>query len=98
MPDKAEKQRRKELQAEYTRKQQEEFRNSLPMGDMEFNLLFDFLEEQLSENECDNTMALTKAWLEVNNPGNEDKTLAWLADHGGYCDCEVLMNVTEYFE
>lgn len=98
MPDKSEKQKRKDLQEEYTRKQQEEFNNSLPMGRMLFTDLFDFLDKELSEQECDNELTLTKAWIEVNNPDNADKIIRWLRDHGGYCDCEVLMNTEEYFE
>jgi len=34
------------------------------------------------------TITILKGW------GNFDllKTIHWLQDHGGYCDCEVLMN------
>ena len=99
MPTKEEKERRKALQQEYQHKQQQaEFEAGLPMGRMLFTDLFNFLDEQLSENECDNDMTLTKAWLEVNSPGNAGQVLKWLAKHGGYCDCEVLMNVEECFE
>lgn len=97
MPDKSEKQKRKELREEYSRKQREEFQNGLPMGNMLFTDLFGFLDEKLSEQECDNELTLTKAWIEVNSPENANEIIRWLQDHGGYCDCEVLMNVEEYF-
>lgn len=98
MTDKSDKQKQKELREEYKRKQREEFENSLPMGRMLFTDLFDFLDERLSEQECDNKLTLTKAWLEVNSPENADEVIRWLREHRGYCDCEVLMNVEESFE
>jgi hypothetical protein len=97
MPTKSEKEAHKALRADLAAKQQREFYESLPMADILFADLFDFLDGQLSETECDHEMTHTKAWLEANCPENADAVLAWLADHGGYCDCEVLMNVEEYF-
>lgn len=90
--------RRKALHGEQTEKQRREFLESLPMAGMWFTDLFLFLREQLSEKECDNEMTLTKVWLEVNCPENAEGVMKWLADHGSYCDCEVLMNVEEYFK
>lgn len=98
MPTKTEKNRRKALHAEQAKKQHREFLESFPMAGMLFTDLFHFLKEQLSEEDCDDEMPLTKAWLEVNCPENTEGVLKWLAAHGGYCDCEVLMNVEEYFE
>lgn len=40
---------------------------------------------------CDNTLRMTMQWLYAHGRPVEDD-LAWLADHGGYCDCEVLLN------
>ena len=97
MSGKTEKRMIEQMQAEYARKVQEIADTKFPMGRAEFMCLFEFLEEQVAEHECDNEMRFTKAWLEVNDPGNADAILKWLGDHGGYCDCEVLMNVTRYF-
>ena len=58
--NKDEKQRRKELRNELRRKEREEFEKSLPMGRAFFQDLFDFLDEQLSEHECDETTGLTE--------------------------------------
>ena len=43
---------------------------------------------------CDGTLRLTKAWLKehFNNRDEEENALAYLMEHGGYCDCEVLAN------
>jgi hypothetical protein len=97
MPTKNDKESREALRAELTAKQRREFYGSLPMAGMLFTDLFHFLRERLSGQECDRETTLTKAWLEVNCPGNAGAVLEWLAEHGGYCDCEVLMNVEELF-
>lgn len=68
------------------------------MTHMLFIDLFDFLDNTLSDEECDNTMRLTRSYLAENQVENTDEVLKWLSEHGGYCDCEVLMNVEEYFE
>lgn len=94
MPTKSE----KAQHAGLAEKQRAEFFGSLPMAGMLFTDLFSFLREQLSQEDCDNDMTLTEAWLAVNCPENADGVLKWLADHGGYCDCEVLMNVAEYLK
>jgi malonyl CoA-acyl carrier protein transacylase len=97
MPDKSEKQRRKELLDAMKTKSREEFIKNLPMGIEKFKRLFDYLDEELSENDCDDTNKLTRDFLEKNGQQNIETVLEWLADHGGYCDCEILANVEELF-
>jgi len=92
--DKAEKKR---LQAEYQRKQQEQFEQSLPMSKELFHQLFDFLDEKLGESDCDDDLQLTKEFLRSNGV-SEETVLPWLLEHGGGCDCEVLNNIEECFE
>ena len=41
---------------------------------------------------------LTKTFLKQIEADNIDNILEWLADKGGYCDCEILGNVEEQFE
>ena len=60
--------------------------------------LFDYLENQLEEQECDNSLRHTKAWLADNIPQQQHSAvLDELEDMGGYCDCEVLMNCYEEY-
>lgn len=75
-----------------------EFENSLPMSRDKFKLLFDYLDEKLNEQGCDDTNALTMSFLLQFSNETAEKVLAWLADHGGKCDCEILANVEEQFE
>jgi hypothetical protein len=54
--------------------------------------LFDFLRNELDHRPCDNTLHHTKAFAEQHGLffGELAQTLN---DFGGYCDCEVLLNV-----
>lgn len=93
-----EKERRKQLRDELRKKQDEEFENSLPMDRNVFEKLFDDLDHQLGKMSCDDTNTLTAAFLKKNKIMNMEHVLSWLAENGGYCDCEILANVEEKFE
>ena len=61
--------------------------------------LFEYLEEQLENTDCDHTLYHTKRWLEENLSQNEIKVaIAEITDMGGYCDCEVLLNCYEEYD
>lgn len=98
MPDKSEKERRKQIMDDLKKKADQEFESSLPISRENFKKLFDHLDIELSDKGCDDTNVLTKTFLLQSNVENIDKVLEWLADHGGYCDCEILANVEEQFE
>ena len=53
-----------------------------------------YFAEGMREHGCDNTSRATKAWAR-----REEVPWAWLRDaleeRGGFCDCEVLLNVLE---
>lgn len=83
--------------AEYKRKQKEAFLSSLPMSEALFRELFDYLDEQLEEQGCQDDLRLTEAFLSKHDC-NAEAVLEWLEDHGGCCDCEVLANVEEEFD
>lgn len=83
--------------AEYKRRQKEAFLASLPMPEALFRELFDHLDEQLEEQDCQDDLRLTEAFL-AEHGCDAQAVLAWLQDHGGSCDCEVLANVEEEFD
>ena len=89
------KQNRKAI-AEYKQKQRETFLASLPMSPELFQLLFDFLDEQLEENGCQHRFTLTEAFLEANLV-DSTPVLDWMLENGAGCDCEVLCNIEEKF-
>jgi uncharacterized protein (DUF2164 family) len=98
MPDKNEIERRKQIKKELREKAKLEFEKSLPISKENFTLLFDFLDEKLGEYYCDDSLKLTKEFLEEYKIVNVEKIENWLQENGGYCDCEVLNNVKEMFD
>lgn len=61
--------------------------------------LFRFLSEQLEEQGCDETLKLTKSWLEENVPTEkQNAVLSEIKEMGGLCDCEVLLNCYERYD
>ena len=98
MPDKSEKERRKQIMDDLKEKADQEFEASLPMTRDNFKKLFDYLDTELNEKGCDDTNSLARISLVQLDAENADKVLEWLATNGGYCDCEILANVEEKFE
>ncbi|MBM7417525.1 MULTISPECIES: DUF2695 domain-containing protein [Chryseobacterium] len=98
MPDKIEKARRKQIKRELQEKARIKFEQSLPTSRELFQNLFDFLDEVLEKNTCDDSLKLTKQFLESQNIQNREEVENWLKENGGFCDCEVLYNVEELFE
>jgi hypothetical protein len=49
-------------------------------------------EDDLNLQACDNTLRLSREWLQANNQ-NVSASVRWLESEGAYCDCEVLLNV-----
>ena len=58
---------------------------------------FDYLDQELMEHGCDDTLRLTQQFTLAHNISFE-ATKKWLSDYGGYCDCEALANVEDHFE
>lgn len=74
------------------------FKISLPMSEALFSELFDFLDIELGKKGCNHTVILTRQFLEERQILDSSKIVAWLANHGGCCDCEVLGNVEDLFD
>ena len=76
----------------------DDFERSLPTSRSNFKQLFDHLDALLGQRGCDHTNSLAKAFLRDLTIENSDEVVAWMADRRGYCDCEILANVEEWFE
>ena len=98
MPDKSENERRKQIMDELQKVEEQNFENSLPMSRDNFKQLFEYLDIELSEKNCDDTNDLTKSFLLKKINVNPEKIIEWLANYGGNCDCEILNNVEERFD
>ncbi len=56
--------------------------------------LFKHLGERLEQDGCDNTMRIATDFLQYSDECDDcEEALEWLAERGGFCDCEVLLNV-----
>jgi hypothetical protein len=96
MTAKEEKERRRKIQQDLKNQQKADFESSLPMNKALFQELFDYLDEQLGEHRCDDTLKLTEQFLTERNVENAVKVIFWLEVNHGYCDCEVL-NIEDAF-
>ncbi|HEY3496764.1 MAG TPA: DUF2695 domain-containing protein [Polyangiaceae bacterium] len=72
-------------------------RRRFPLPEEHLDELFAGVAAALESAECDDTLKHTRAWLAANYLPAEP-IVEWLEDHGGYCDCEVLMNSAVHFE
>ncbi len=64
---------------------------TLALGEhLEQYITFD--SEKLTVHGCDHTLRYTLAWIEAHHYDRE-LWLDYLQRNGGFCDCEVLMNV-----
>lgn len=64
-----------------------------PLTQEQIKALNDDLYEALDRDGCDRTVRHTRAFLEARRLPVR-RMLAWLRREGGYCDCEVYLNVT----
>jgi hypothetical protein len=91
------KQDKKALKKAFKEAELKAFRETLPMKEDDFLPLFDFLDSELSENECKNDFTLLESYCKQNKL--DFHSLAqWFRGQGGYCDCEIIANVEEQFQ
>jgi hypothetical protein len=64
----------------------------LPLTENQYGELIEHLLRRLPETGCDNTLRLSEAWAKANAIG-WGRLRRGLESGGGYCDCEVAMNV-----
>ena len=91
------KEQRKAMLKQYKDGQKNSLVNSLPMSCDIFHELFDYLDERLSEEDCNHNLEMTEEFLKQRNIPIEEVE-DWLMKNGGGCDCEVLLNVEELFD
>lgn len=61
--------------------------------------MFGYISKKLDENNgCGGTLRFTTEWLAQHYKGDGKKiesALDFIMRHGGFCDCEVLMNASK---
>ncbi|HGA0700124.1 DUF2695 domain-containing protein [Bacillus cereus] len=62
----------------------------------QLNSLEGYLQENLKTKGCDHSLIYTKDWLNRCVPKSMHRyIIRAMRNRGGYCDCEVLMNIVE---
>lgn len=97
MAERPGKQDRKAMLRQVRDRQRAEARAAFPLSDEQFAAMFHWLDEQLPRQACDHSRRLTQTFLEDRRLAIEP-VFAWLDEHGGYCDCEVLANVEQHWQ
>jgi hypothetical protein len=88
------KKQEKALQQAVRAREREQARAAFPIAAVDLLALFDMLDRTLARRQCDHTRDVTRGWLiEKGHP--VEKVFAWLDQHGGFCDCEILNNVEQ---
>ena len=92
--NKTEKERRNTIKRQLKYKDKENILKSLSISVDKINELFNYLDEQLGEVDCDDTFKLTVNFIDENNL-SKDSLINWLNENSAFCDCEVLANIEE---
>ena len=83
---------RKQLKDAYLRAQQATAAAHLPLTEKQLRDLLDHVTAAVQADGCDHSLTAASAW--ASRAGVDVEQLqAGLAFFGGYCDCEVAMNV-----
>ena len=89
--------RRKELKQSVREDARRKVRDSLPVPVAAMKALFDYVDSELLQQKCDNTLRHAREF--IRNQGlPEDRVVQWLEDNHGYCNCEVIFNSEEILE
>jgi len=93
MPEHSEKRRRKAILHELKSAGQTKAEAALPAPKDQLKALFVWVDEHL-DGHCDHGHRHTLEYIRAHGL-DEERTVEWLREHGGYCDCEVVMNVED---
>jgi hypothetical protein len=83
---------RKRLKDEYLRAQQVASAARMPLDRAQLEALLDHVEAAVEAVGCDHTPAATDAWAAAEGVDLE-RLHEGLEEYGGFCDCEVVLNV-----
>ena len=88
----SEKAERKRLKDEYLRAQQAARAARMPLDRPQLEALLDHVDAAVTASGCDHTPAATDDWAQREGVDLE-RLHEGLEEYGGFCDCEVVMNV-----
>ena len=85
------------MRAKWREHQRSSARAAFPVAPAELKALFDYLDAELPSMGCDHSRRITETWIRLHDH-DAQAVLTWLDDHGGFCDCEVLLNCEQSFD
>jgi hypothetical protein len=68
------------------------FLDTLPAQQHTISELLDYLEDELSESECNHSLQYSMRFI-METKLNFPKITTWLTENGGYCDCKVMEQI-----
>jgi hypothetical protein len=74
----------------------EAFLDSLPAGPQTISGMLDYIEDELYESECNDTLRHAMRFM-MENRLDFPKITTWLNENGGYCDCKVMDEIAPYW-
>jgi hypothetical protein len=83
---------RKRLKDEYLRAQQATSSARMPLDRAQLDSVLAHVHAAVAANGCDHTLAATDGWADEEGIDLE-RLHEGLESYGGFCDCEVVMNV-----
>jgi len=86
---------KRDLKKAWKEQERQRLLASVPIPLTELHKLFDHLDRK-DAPACDHTLRDTLTFLRSRGL-EEPAIVAWLNEHGGFCDCEVLANVENTF-
>lgn len=92
MPSDGEKARRKRLKDQYLCEEQVARASRMPLDRAQLESLLAHVEGAVERDGCDHSRKATDDWASSRGV-NLTALHAGLEEYGGYCDCEVVMNV-----
>lgn len=83
---------KKKLKKSWREEERSRARAAFPLAVHELEELFAAIEVGLSQRACGRTRHLANSWLSSRGKDVE-RVHAWLDEHNGFCDCQILSNV-----
>jgi hypothetical protein len=75
-----------------TTEELQRFLDSLPERQETISRMLDFIEDELYEAECNDSLQYAMKFM-MDNRLDFPKLTSWLNLNGGYCDCKVMVEI-----
>ena len=91
---------RKAKLANWKEAQRETARKAFPLPDKVLSLFFELLDQHVGQVGCKHSTALAQETAKTIGlePSETSGLLEWCEQHGGFCDCEIVLNTAGHWE